>query len=94
MSTGLTAELKPLCALRWAYLIVDEAHRIKNPRTKLVGTLRCLRAAHCTLLTGTPVSQRALVLARIGQIAQRLFAEGGERFAHRSRTMSKSCSAS
>jgi superfamily II DNA or RNA helicase len=52
---GLTAELAAISAIPWQYLIVDEAHRLKNPRTKFAASLRALQVPHCTLLTGTPV---------------------------------------
>ena len=51
----VTVELAALTAVPWRYLIVDEAHRLKNPNSKLVGSLRALGAPHTTLLTGTPV---------------------------------------
>ena len=50
---SFTAELSALSALPWQYLIVDEAHRLKNPHTKLYRALTSLRTRHCTLLTGS-----------------------------------------
>ena len=38
----LSLELAALCGLRWQYLVVDEAHRLKNPSTKLATALRAL----------------------------------------------------
>ena len=52
---GLQAELNGLSKISWQYLVVDEAHRLKNPRTKFAVALQDLSAPHCTLLTGTPV---------------------------------------
>ena len=39
----------------WKYLIVDEAHRLKNINSKLGEALRLLGARHRLLLTGTPL---------------------------------------
>eukprot|EP01079_Euglenida_sp_SAG-EU17-18_P005533 gene5533-138_t len=39
----------------WRYLIVDEAHRIKNDECKLANALRTFRTMHRLLLTGTPL---------------------------------------
>ncbi|KAJ8033865.1 Chromodomain-helicase-DNA-binding protein 1-like [Holothuria leucospilota] len=39
----------------WSLLVVDEAHRLKNPNSLLYQTLRELKIGHRFLLTGTPV---------------------------------------
>ncbi|KAH8740642.1 brahma like protein with a HSA domain [Cryptosporidium ryanae] len=40
----------------WEYIIVDEAHRLKNPKSKLVQILNSgFRAKHRLALTGTPL---------------------------------------
>jgi ATP-dependent DNA helicase len=39
----------------WKYLVVDEAHRLKNFNCKLIRELRCLHSANRLLLTGTPL---------------------------------------
>lgn len=39
----------------WHYLILDEAHYIKNAKTKVALTLRQLKAQHRLCLTGTPM---------------------------------------
>eukprot|EP00916_Digyalum_oweni_P018858 GHVL01031482.1.p1 GENE.GHVL01031482.1~~GHVL01031482.1.p1 ORF type:complete len:848 (+),score=188.98 GHVL01031482.1:1341-3884(+) len=40
----------------WKYLIVDEAHRLKNPRSKLVKLLNsCIQSQYRLALTGTPL---------------------------------------
>ena len=43
-------------------LVLDEAHRLKNPRSKLALALRALSAggARCTLLTGTAPARNLL----------------------------------
>lgn len=39
----------------WKYLVVDEAHRLKNFNSKLIRELRALRTENRLLLTGTPL---------------------------------------
>ena len=42
--------------INWEYVIVDEAHRLKNPKSKLVQTLnKSFVARHRLALTGTPL---------------------------------------
>ena len=41
-----------LGALRWEYLVVDEAHRLKNAASRLRAQLQQLRYKHILLLTG------------------------------------------
>ncbi|XP_037034435.1 chromatin-remodeling complex ATPase chain Iswi-like [Bradysia coprophila] len=40
---------------RWTYLIIDEAHRIKNEKSKLSEMVRQFKTRHRLLLTGTPL---------------------------------------
>ena len=42
-------------AQRWQVVIADEAHLVKNPRTRAAAAIRALRAAHRIALTGTPL---------------------------------------
>jgi superfamily II DNA or RNA helicase len=45
--------------LAWRYLVLDEAHRIKNSRCRTVAAIaRHLRPQHRLLLTGTPLQVR------------------------------------
>ena len=39
----------------FGYLILDEGHLIKNPKTKLWQTVKSVRAEHRLVLTGTPI---------------------------------------
>lgn len=41
--------------IQWRYLVIDEAHRIKNEKSKLSEILRELDTANRLLLTGTPL---------------------------------------
>jgi chromodomain-helicase-DNA-binding protein 7 len=42
--------------IKWKALIVDEAHRLKNPNSKLFEELSSIPRDHCVLLTGTPLA--------------------------------------
>jgi SNF2 family DNA or RNA helicase len=42
--------------IKWRALIVDEAHRLKNPKAKLFEELSSVPRDHCVLLTGTPLA--------------------------------------
>ena len=39
----------------WRYLVIDEAHRIKNEKSKLSEIVREFKTANRLLLTGTPL---------------------------------------
>merc|ERR1719244_2275395 len=39
----------------WKYMVIDEAHRIKNEESKLSLVIREIKTAHRLLLTGTPL---------------------------------------
>jgi SWI/SNF-related matrix-associated actin-dependent regulator of chromatin subfamily A member 5 len=41
--------------LDWKYLIIDEAHRIKNEESKLSLIIREMKTANRLLITGTPL---------------------------------------
>jgi superfamily II DNA or RNA helicase len=51
-------EVKALSRIAWKVLIVDEAHRLKNPDSKLFQELNALPRDHCVLLTGTPLQNK------------------------------------
>ena len=42
--------------IRWRTLIVDEAHRLKNPKSRLFADLSTVPRDYCILLTGTPLA--------------------------------------
>lgn len=48
-------EKGPLTKLAWRYLIIDEAHRLKNEASQFSQTVRLLNTQHRLLLTGTPL---------------------------------------
>ncbi|MEX2587001.1 MAG: DEAD/DEAH box helicase [Actinomycetota bacterium] len=62
MASVATARRKPLAdALRsvsWDLVVVDEAHRVKNPRSASGRLVRTLTTRHLLLLTATPVENR------------------------------------
>ena len=48
-------ERSALGRVPWQYVIIDEAHRIKNEASALAGVVRSLLSAHRLLITGTPL---------------------------------------
>lgn len=48
-------EKTPLTKIAWRYLIIDEAHRLKNEASQFSQTVRLLSTQHRLLLTGTPL---------------------------------------
>ncbi|EWM26386.1 myb domain-containing protein [Nannochloropsis gaditana] len=51
-------DIKILSRIMWKVLVVDEAHRLKNPASRLFVELRTLPREHCVLLTGTPLQNK------------------------------------
>ncbi len=51
--------LKPF---KWRYLVVDEAHRLKNQDSKLINELRLYHYDHTMLMTGTPLQNNTTEL--------------------------------
>ncbi|ALO35306.1 helicase SNF2 [Colwellia sp. MT41] len=51
----ITKDLDLYCRQKFYYLILDEAHYIKNPKTKLYQAFMSLKAQHKLCLTGTPM---------------------------------------
>ncbi len=58
-----------LAATRWDLLIVDEAHRLKNPRSASARLVRSLSARYLLLLTATPVENRLGDLFQLANLA-------------------------
>jgi SWI/SNF-related matrix-associated actin-dependent regulator of chromatin subfamily A member 5 len=48
-------EKTPLAKIKYEYLIIDEAHRIKNEKAKFSTVVRQFKSNHRLLLTGTPL---------------------------------------
>ena len=48
-------EVSSLAKFAWKYLIIDEAHRIKNETSKFSQTIRALKTENRLLITGTPL---------------------------------------
>ncbi|KAF7359286.1 TBP associated factor [Mycena sanguinolenta] len=48
--------------LHWLYCILDEGHVIKNAKTKLTKAVKCIRAQHRLILSGTPIQNNVLEL--------------------------------
>jgi TATA-binding protein-associated factor len=46
----------------WLYCILDEGHVIKNARTKITKAVKCIRAEHRLILSGTPIQNNVLEL--------------------------------
>ena len=49
-------DMAVLSRVKWRALIVDEAHRLKNHKSRLFDELASLNRDHCILLTGTPIA--------------------------------------
>jgi chromodomain-helicase-DNA-binding protein 7 len=49
-------DITVLSKIRWRALIVDEAHRLKNSKSKLFEELASVPRDYCVLLTGTPIA--------------------------------------
>jgi SWI/SNF-related matrix-associated actin-dependent regulator of chromatin subfamily A member 5 len=48
-------EKNAITRLAWRYLIIDEAHRLKNEESQFAQMVRMLNCQHRLLLTGTPL---------------------------------------
>ncbi|KAJ3186102.1 Chromodomain-helicase-DNA-binding protein 1-like [Irineochytrium annulatum] len=65
--------------LRWKYLIVDEAHRLKNSKSALHTSLFALKVPHTLLLTGTPIQNNLKELGALLRFACRtVFVDEGD----------------
>jgi SWI/SNF-related matrix-associated actin-dependent regulator of chromatin subfamily A member 5 len=52
---GILKEKTKLNKIPWRYLIIDEAHRIKNENSSLSIAVRHMNTEHRLLITGTPL---------------------------------------
>lgn len=55
-------DIKDLQSINWHYCILDEGHIIKNAKTKLTKAVKCIRAHHRLILSGTPIQNNVLEL--------------------------------
>ena len=51
----LRLEYGTFSSIEWRYLVVDEAHKLKNYQSKIYKQVKDLTFEHTTLLTGTPI---------------------------------------
>ncbi|KAJ7632150.1 SNF2 superfamily chromatin remodeling protein [Roridomyces roridus] len=55
-------DITQLQTLDWLYCILDEGHVIKNAKTKVTKAVKCIRAQHRLILSGTPIQNNVLEL--------------------------------
>ncbi|PFH50688.1 hypothetical protein AMATHDRAFT_47708 [Amanita thiersii Skay4041] len=55
-------DISNLDHIDWLYCILDEGHVIKNAKTKLTKAVKCIRAQHRLILSGTPIQNNVLEL--------------------------------
>ena len=53
---GVQKNIKDLKLIQFKYLVIDEAHKMKNELSQLSTNIRGIRAKRKTLLTGTPLA--------------------------------------
>ena len=76
------ADIVPLKAARYDLIILDEAQRIKNWKTKTSRTVKSLRSPFCIVLTGTPLENRLEELYNIVQYVDERLLGPAFRFVH------------
>ena len=52
---GVLKEKNALEKIQWRYVIIDEAHRIKNEKSALSKMVRMFKSTFRLLITGTPL---------------------------------------
>ncbi|KAH9385639.1 uncharacterized protein NEMAJ01_0535 [Nematocida major] len=66
-----------LQTVEWQYIVIDEAHRIKNEQTVLSKVVRVIPCSHRLLLTGTPLQNNIHELwALLNFLAPEVFSDG------------------
>lgn len=55
-------DLTSLEDMTWLYCVLDEGHVIKNAKTKLTRSVKCIKAQHRLILSGTPIQNNVLEL--------------------------------
>ncbi|KAK7035735.1 TBP associated factor [Favolaschia claudopus] len=55
-------DIAQLQEFHWLYCVLDEGHVIKNAKTKLTKAVKCIRAQHRLILSGTPIQNNVLEL--------------------------------
>lgn len=55
-------DIEHLGQISWNYCILDEGHIIKNPKSKITGAVKQLKAEHRLILSGTPIQNNILEL--------------------------------
>ncbi|KAI0654791.1 SNF2 chromatin remodeling protein [Cubamyces menziesii] len=55
-------DINSLQDMNWHYCILDEGHIIKNAKTKLTKAVKCIKAVHRLILSGTPIQNNVLEL--------------------------------
>lgn len=58
----LSNDLRFFDNVRWNYVVLDEGHVIKNPKTRVARAVRSVSAKHRLILTGTPIQNSVLEL--------------------------------
>lgn len=58
----LANDLQYFESIRWNYVVLDEGHVIKNPKTRVARAVRSLSARHRLILTGTPIQNSVIEL--------------------------------
>src|SRR5699024_11918094 len=54
--------------LDYDFLLIDEAHKLKNHKTKNYAFVRALKKKYCLLLTATPVQNRLIEIFNLVSI--------------------------
>ena len=76
---GVRIWLEDLQKFEWEYLIVDEAHKLKNEASQLSKNLRLLKSSYRLLLTGTPLQNNLHELwALLNFLMPKLFASSDD----------------